>query len=517
MHELSKRLELEYKEVMNSYIKGKKDSGMFMPAEPPMRMLVIPANSSASSFLEILGDNDGIGLLFESEGDTLSQTLKSDYGNYSDVLRKAFHHKLVSLSRRKDREYCEVSNPRVSVALAGTPEQVRRLIPDAENGLMSRFCFYIIRFKRGIRNVFATSDISQSKNAMFKLLGDKFCHQHEEFVRQGNYSFSFPSDLQEHFIEYLSRVNEECCNEVDNKMQGVVRRMELIAYRIMMVLTAVRHLDNVLHEFSSDETVQLVCHKFDYSIAMSICETLLCHSVFIYPSLSGNQSKRFNTATPETGVYARRNTIYNMLSDIFTKKDYDALVLALGENGSTANKWIETFIKDGKLCRIEQGKYRRIFEWQVCVLVSLKPMRQAIELPLSKKQFINIENQYEYKGKKLGGRPKLVSYQKRTKCFRIMFTENDYIYIQSKAEQAGLSVNEFCHQAAMDCQVCQRISPEMVSVIRDLSGIVNNVNQITHQMHIYGLETVKQQCFTIISEVSRIITQVKNTCHDSKD
>lgn len=69
-----------------------------------------------------------------------------------------------------------------------------------------------------------------------------------------------------------------------------------------------------------------------------------------------------------------------------------------------------------------------------------------------------------------------------------MFTENDYIYIQSKAEQAGLSVNEFCHQAAMDCQVCQRISPEMVSAIRDLSGIANNVNQIAHQMHTYGLK-----------------------------
>ena len=47
--------------------------------------------------------------------------------------------------------------------------------------------------------------------------------------------------------------------------------------------------------------------------------------------------------------------------------------------------------------------------------------------------------------KKPGGRPKLASYQKRTRCFRIMFNESDYIYIQSKAEQAGLSVNEFCH------------------------------------------------------------------------
>lgn len=42
LHELSKRLEQEYKEAINAYIKGKKDGGMTMPAEPPMRMLVIP-------------------------------------------------------------------------------------------------------------------------------------------------------------------------------------------------------------------------------------------------------------------------------------------------------------------------------------------------------------------------------------------------------------------------------------------------------------------------------------------
>ncbi len=94
---------------------------------------------------------------------------------------------------------------------------------------------------------------------------------------------------------------------------------------------------------------------------MSICDTLLYHAVFIYQNLSGNQSKRFNTVSQETGVYARRNTLYNMLPDTFTKKDYDAAVLTLGENGSTANKWIEAFIKDGKLSRIEQGKYRKIF------------------------------------------------------------------------------------------------------------------------------------------------------------
>ena len=116
--------------------------------------------------------------------------------------------------------------------------------------------------------------------------------------------------------------------------------------------------------------------------------------------------------------------------------------------------------------------------------------------------------------RKSGGRPKLPDYQKRTICFRIMFNENDYIYVRSKAEQAGLSVNEFCHQAAMNCEIRQRISPEMVSAIRDISGIANNVNQIAHKMNTYGIDAVKQQCIYILKEISNIITQIKNGYHD---
>lgn len=156
---------------MAEYVKEKKSGGMDMPQEPPLRTLIVPANSSASAFLRIAKDNDGIILLFETEGDTLSQTLKSDYGNYSDVLRKAFHHEVLSMSRCKDREMSEVEQPRISVVLAGTPGQVNRLISNEEDGLLSRFCFYALPFKRGIRNVFATSDVAQSKNAKFKLLG----------------------------------------------------------------------------------------------------------------------------------------------------------------------------------------------------------------------------------------------------------------------------------------------------------------------------------------------------------
>gem|GEM_PF-6837602 len=37
-------------------------------------MLFIPANSSATAVYQVLGDNGGIGLMFETEGDTQTYT-----------------------------------------------------------------------------------------------------------------------------------------------------------------------------------------------------------------------------------------------------------------------------------------------------------------------------------------------------------------------------------------------------------------------------------------------------------
>lgn len=126
------------------------DSDSSKEKDIPMLALIIPANSSASAFIKTLADNNGTGLMFETEGDTLSQTLKSDYGNYSDTLRKAFHHEPVSLCRRKDWEFLELDCPKLSVVLAGTPGQVRNLIQDSENGLFSRFMFFNVKFERNI-------------------------------------------------------------------------------------------------------------------------------------------------------------------------------------------------------------------------------------------------------------------------------------------------------------------------------------------------------------------------------
>lgn len=360
LHELTKTLDAQYKADMAEYTKGKKSENAQMPEQPPIKTLIVPANSSASAFKRIAKENDGIVILFETEGDTLSQTLKSDFGNYSDVLRKAYHHEPLGANRAKDREFYDVDNPRISVVLAGTPEQVCRLTPTAEDGLFSRFAFYFIPFKRGFRNVFATSDMTQSKNAKFKLLGERFLHLRESFMREGNYTFYIPEYLQMQFLKHYESTNDECCDEVGNGMQGIVRRMGLMAYRIMMVLTAVRTFETETFKLphAPDGSVHLFCQEEDFRTAMSICDTLLVHSVFIYRKLMRAQ-RRSVPDQQEKSVASRRNAFFELLPNTFTKKDYDALIEAQNENRSTASKWIDVFIKERRLCRVGQGIYQK--------------------------------------------------------------------------------------------------------------------------------------------------------------
>ena len=365
LHEQTAQMMVEYKRELAEYQKCKgKNPEAVEPVLPPQKTLIIPANSSSSSLLNILSDNEGIGLLFETEGDTLSQTLKSEHGNYSDLLRKAFHHEMISMSRRKDHEYIEIDNPRLSVVLAGTPEQVHRLIPDAENGLLSRFIFYFIPFRRGIRNVFTTDDVTRSKYAIFKILGEEFMHLLNTFMNQGSYVIVLPTHLQHRFVEWLTRLNDECCIEVDNGMQGIIRRLGLIAFRMMMVFTAFRAFGQSQPQARSpDGSIILECSEEDFNTVLCICEILLYHSIHIYLKLRPTNTRNV-LPDIETGVNARRYALYHHLPDEFDKSVYDQTVLDMNENPNTASKWIDRFIQDKRLKRTSKGNYAsyRIFK-----------------------------------------------------------------------------------------------------------------------------------------------------------
>lgn len=67
--------------------KSKKDRGD-APREPVYRDPFVPGNSSSSAVYRALDANGGWGLMFETEADTVSSMIDSDYGNYSDLMQK---------------------------------------------------------------------------------------------------------------------------------------------------------------------------------------------------------------------------------------------------------------------------------------------------------------------------------------------------------------------------------------------------------------------------------------------
>ncbi len=152
LREINEAEVMEYKHKLAEYnAAGKKKVDMEKPEEPPMRMLFIPANSSATAVYQVLNDNGGEGLMFETEGDTLANTFGSDYGNYSDGFRKAFHHETISYIRRKDREYVNIKQPKLSTLLTGTPRQILNL-------QMPRTVYSQgLRFTTWIQNLYGTT------------------------------------------------------------------------------------------------------------------------------------------------------------------------------------------------------------------------------------------------------------------------------------------------------------------------------------------------------------------------
>ena len=142
-------------------------------------------------------------MIFETEGDTLAQTFKSEHGNYSDGFRKAFHHEIISYNRRKDREFVELETPRLSALLSGTPKQVSTLIPNAENGLFSRFIFYYMNILPVWKDVFAGDD-SQTLDDYFRQLGDRFFDLYKTLQHQSEpLRFCLTATQQQAFNAYF--------------------------------------------------------------------------------------------------------------------------------------------------------------------------------------------------------------------------------------------------------------------------------------------------------------------------
>ncbi|MCW3785489.1 DUF3987 domain-containing protein [Plebeiibacterium sediminum] len=340
--EQSNRAKEEYEYELENYNNLNKNQrqGTEKPKEPKRKMFYIPANSSSSAFIQALSDNDFKGIIFETEADTLAGTLKQDWGNFSDVLRKAFHHESTNMFRRKDNEHIEVEDPHLAIALSGTPKQVHNMMPDVENGLFSRFLYYAFEDYSDFKNPFVSHQ-RVNYTEFFEEKGSQIYDLHQILIDQPKpIQFCFTAEQGEVFTEQFNILYKRNRMLLGNDFNANSRRLGLITFRIAMVLRTLRILED------GDYSNPLICNETDFKTAIQIAFTLEKHAIAVFQNLPNNDLK---------GVKLK---FYNALPNAFNRQGYLAVAKELDIKDKTAEKYIGQF-KENKLLNHSHNSYQK--------------------------------------------------------------------------------------------------------------------------------------------------------------
>ena len=344
----------EYKQELDRYraLSKKEKANTTSPVKPPITLLRIPANSSATSFAEAMADNGNM-LMFETEGDTVVNTFKSDYGNYSDNFRKAFAHEEFGYLRRgNDSEEKEVHNPRLSVVLSGTPEQVKSLIPNAENGLLSRFIFYTLSATDEWLDGFSGYDADNPLEKVFDDLGNEVerYYQHLKNIQEVWFTLSFVQ--QQKFNDYFAEEKQRMKALNGDLYNASTHRLSWALLRISMILTALRCMD------TGKVPEKVECSDIDFDIALSIIRTVSHHNDYIFNVL--NEGVTEEVKISETYSSAARSTLLSILPDSFTSKDMQAAAVKISKSVRTVERQIRRAIDNGQVKELGKGSYQKI-------------------------------------------------------------------------------------------------------------------------------------------------------------
>lgn len=338
--------EVQMEEYKRTQYKGKgKDEGerMEIPEKPPFKILYIPANNSSARVIQHLIECERNGIFCETEADTMGNVLKQDWGSYSDLLRKGFHHETISYSRKTNNEYFEVENPRLSVALAGTPGQVEGLIKSAEDGLFSRFLFYA--FRSDIEWIDAGAHVNgYNLTQHFEALSVKVLKFVEFLAVTRQINFTLSDQQWEKLNEFGRKCIKNLTAFISEDMAGTAKRLGLILYRVAMIITALRYFDN------GEVPIHMTCSTDDFSTALKLVSIYQEHSAFMYAQLPKS------TAVTDKTL----KKFFDLLPDEFLRKEAVAIALTINFKERTADGYLSRLVSSKLLEQDKLGHYSKV-------------------------------------------------------------------------------------------------------------------------------------------------------------
>lgn len=323
VHELllekTQRTLIEYNQELMLIDKTKRTEA---PPRPPERRLFMPANISNIEFCRLLSENNGVGLVVETEADTLSSAQSQKWGITSETLRCNFHHERIEIIRAGIEGPVVIDKPRASTVITGTPKQLTRLIPGIENGEFSRYAFYTYEMDPKWRD---PSPFNKKVNLTQKYadLSKRVVEMHQKI---GHKTIKVSASK-----EQWDLINKSFSSWLDSLDPNQAKDFGANIYRMGLITIRVAVTFSVVRRFSEKQiSPQIEIHDDDLTSALELSHTLLEHAFIIF----SNSTK---TATVKTQAQQIQ------LAEGLLRDGYNFVEIAdeLGLNKSTVSRWFK--------------------------------------------------------------------------------------------------------------------------------------------------------------------------------
>ena len=367
-----------YKKAKVAYeMMGKERAKAEIPEMPLNRMFLISGNNTGTGILQNIMDNNGTGLICETEADTISTAIGSEYGHWSETLRRAFDHDWLAYNRRTNQEYRENKKSYLSLLLSGTPAQVKPLIPSVENGLFSRQLFY---YMHGIYQWINQFDENETDlEAIFTSIGLEWKKLLNLLKEHGLHTLRLTDEQKQEFNDLFSELFTRSTIANGREMNSSIARMAVNICRIMSVVAMLRALENPQpyqyqasshplltpdKEIAADNIKDGIITRWDMTITpedfkavLNLVKPLYQHATHILSFLPPSEvSHRAN---------ADRDAFFEALGIQFTRAQLVEQATTMGIKPNTALTWLKRLVKQGLIVNLDgKGTYAHA---RVCV------------------------------------------------------------------------------------------------------------------------------------------------------
>ena len=114
----------------------------------------------------------------------------------------------------------------------------------------------------------------------------------------------------------------------------------------------------------------------------------------------------------------------------------------------------------------------------------------------------------EDKKRNKGGRPQKEATEKLKYRVAVKLATADYYRLLTQAHEAGVSPSEYMRECFRNGHVKERLSEEHAGCIRQLCGMANNLNQLTHKANAGGFSEVRWDCKMAVARIHELISKI---------